>query len=182
MSEPFLGEIRMFAGNFAPLNWALCNGQLLPISQNTALFSLLGTYYGGNGKTNFQLPDLQAAGPVCVGTGAGLSERVVGEIGGATSITLTTAEMPSHTHSVGSGAKANAGTPINNVWAATPGPTPRDPGPNVYTDDTTVTNYVKMDPAMVLPAGAVPQSHENMAPYLAVSFIIAMQGIFPQRP
>src|SRR5215475_10136566 len=103
MSDPFVGEIRIFAGNFAPKGWALCNGQLLPISQNTALFSLLGTYYGGDGKTTFALPNLQGSAPLQQGQGSGLSLRDLGEIGGEQTVTLLQTEMPSHTHTVQAG-------------------------------------------------------------------------------
>jgi microcystin-dependent protein len=127
--DPFLGEIRLFAGNFAPRSWALCNGQILPIAQNTALFSLLGTQYGGNGTTTFGLPNLQASIPLDQGQGPGLTDRVMGETAGEPAVTLTTATIPAHTHSY-SGQNANAATtdPANNLVAVNRG-SPRSPRP-----------------------------------------------------
>ncbi len=127
MSDPYLGEIRIFAGNFAPKGWALCNGQILPISQNTALFSILGTTYGGNGTSNFGLPNLQGAAPLGAGQGPGMTQRDLGEIGGESSVTLTQVEMPTHTHgTIGSNA-AGGQPPANNVWSK-----PSQRGLNAY--------------------------------------------------
>lgn len=175
MSECFIGEIRMFAGNFAPKGWALCNGQLLPISQNTALFSLLGTMYGGDGKTNFALPDLRGRAPMQQGAGPGLTSRPQGQAGGSTTVTLLTTEMPAHTHvAQGSDGSASASGANGNVWAKpmvgrTPQPFYSSAAPNVA-----------MSPAALgVAGGSVP--HNNMQPYLGVNYIIALQGYFPPR-
>jgi microcystin-dependent protein len=174
MANPYLGEIRMFAGNFAPTGWALCNGQLLPISQYTALFSLLGTYYGGNGTSNFALPNLQGATPMNQGNGPGLTPRDVGETGGEPTVTLTQSQIPAHTHgAVGTSAAASSAAPGGNLWAAS-----ADRGGILYSDST--TSLVQMAPTAFAPSGGgVP--HNNMPPYLVVSFIIALQGVFPPR-
>lgn len=168
MSEPFLGEIRVFAGNFAPANWALCNGQLLPISHYTALFSILGTTFGGDGKTTFGLPNLQGSAPMHWGDAPGLTPRTIGESGGAPNVTLTTAEMPAHTHAaVASASGASALSPAGNMlgdaalYAAPP------------------LNQ-QMSPATVGSSGG-SQPHDNMQPYLGLTFIIALQGIYPSR-
>jgi microcystin-dependent protein len=121
MSDPFVGEIRLFAGNFAPRGWALCNGQILPISQNTALFSLLGTNYGGDGKSNFALPNLQGAVAMGTGQGAGLSERVVGETAGSSGVTLLTSQMPFHSHMAQAKSTSSQAGPENAVWSKTTG-------------------------------------------------------------
>jgi microcystin-dependent protein len=173
MSDPFVAEIRMFAGNFAPTGWATCDGQILPISQNTALFSLLGTFYGGNGQSTFALPNLQDSVPVHQGQGGGLSEYFLGQQGGSDTITLLTTEMPLHNHFVQG--NFNAG----DVF--TPSPTTAltnsDPG-NAYV--TGNANLVQMAfQATGLYGGSLP--HNNMMPYLTVTFIIALQGVFPPR-
>jgi microcystin-dependent protein len=174
MSETFLAEIRIFAGNFAPRGWALCNGQLLPIAQNTALFSLLGTQYGGNGQTTFALPNLSDSVPIGSGQGPGLTDRSQGEVGGSESVTLLNNEIPSHTHtpSVGSAAGSSA-DPTNAVWTVPPGRRP-------VAAYGGVTNTVSMYTMAIQPAGA-SQPHNNMQPYLALNFIIALEGIFPSR-
>jgi microcystin-dependent protein len=175
MSAPFLAEVRIFAGNFAPRGWAFCNGQLLAISQNTALFSLVGTFYGGNGTTNFALPNLQGLAPMGNGQGPGLSQRTLGETGGEAAVTLLQSEMPSHTHS----AKCDSavGTlpgPTGNVWAASTGGRGR---PTPY---AAATSGAAMSAAAIGPTGT-SQPHNNMSPYLVLNFIIALQGIFPAR-
>lgn len=172
--DPFLGEIRMFAGTFAPNDWLFCNGQLLPISRYTALFSLLGTMYGGDGKSNFALPNLQGRAPMNFGAGPGLTQRYVGEEGGSNSVTLQITEMPAHTH-LPSCSSTNKGTesPEGAVWGATKG----IPGPQTYANTATTA----MNPLAIAPEGA-SQPHNNMQPYTAVNFIICMNGIFPQRP
>jgi microcystin-dependent protein len=176
MSSPFVGEIKMFAGNFAPTGWALCNGQLMPISQNTALFSLLGTMYGGDGKTTFALPNLQGAAPLMAGQGPGLSLRTQGEVGGEQTVTLIQSQLPAHSHSV----NANSGGgdqngPGGNVWAmARVG----RQGTNMYTQK--LGNPVQMNPQAIGVAGG-GQPHNNMPPYLVLTFIIALQGIYPSR-
>jgi microcystin-dependent protein len=175
MSEPFLGEIRMFAGNFPPKNWAFCNGQIMPISQNTALFSLLGTNYGGNGTTNFGLPNLQGSTPIHWGQGPGLTQRDIGEIGGSPTVTLLITEMAGHTHAPNANnAAGTEASPANGFWAQSSSRDKQNaPG--------TTTPLVPMATTAMGPAGG-GQAHENMAPYLAVSYIIALAGIFPQRP
>ena len=169
MSEPFVGEIRMFGGNFAPRGWAFCNGQLLSISQNTALFSLLGTTYGGDGRTTFALPDLRGRMPLHWGAGPNLSNRPLGQKSGAEKVKLIAAEMPAHTHALrGSAAASNTGSPA--------GALPASGGAyNTAWDGTTV-----LDAAGAGSAGG-GGAHGNMPPFLAVSFIIALEGIYPSR-
>jgi len=174
MSNPFVAEIRIFAGNFAPTGWALCNGQLMPISQNTALFSLLGTTYGGDGKSNFALPNLQGSAPLQAGQGPGLSLRDLGETGGEQDVTLLNTEMPAHTHSAQGASPGGQPRPGGNTWASGQ----RGFG-NLYAP--TSASNVPMNPfAMSIAGGNLP--HNNMPPYLALTFIIALQGVFPARP
>jgi microcystin-dependent protein len=174
MADPFVAEIRMFAGNFAPTGWALCDGQLLPISQNTALFSLLGTFYGGDGKSTFGLPDLQGATPVQQGQAAGGSQYFLGESSGVPTVTLLQSEMPVHTHFVQG--NFNAG----DVF--TPGPTVAltnsAPG-NAYIAGAQPSALMSPQAISVM-GSSFP--HNNLMPYLTVTFIIALQGIFPSRP
>jgi microcystin-dependent protein len=173
MSNPFLAEVRIFTGNFAPVGWALCNGQLMPISQNTALFSLLGTTYGGDGKSNFALPDLQGCAPMQAGQGPGLSLRDLGETAGEQTVTLLQTEMPSHSHGVQC-VSAGGGTnsPQNAFWAGG-----GRGAPPMYTP---AANLVAMNPfATSISGGNLP--HNNMMPYLGLTFIIALQGVFPAR-
>lgn len=169
--DPFIAEIRIFAGNFAPNGWAFCNGQLLPISQNPALFSILGTIYGGDGKSVFALPNLQGVAPMQCGQGPGLSNYDIGETGGETSVTLIESQIPVHTHPVR--ANSNSGdqtSPQNNDWAASSNP--------MYS--ASAGSSPAMNPAAFSPAGG-NQPHNNMPPYLVLNFIIAMQGVFPPR-
>lgn len=175
MADQFVAEIRMFAGNFAPTGWALCNGQLLPISQNTALFSLLGTNYGGDGRTTFGLPNLQGSAPLAPGQGPGLSLRVLGEMGGEQTVTLLTTEIPAHTHTVMASTGGGTDSPTGATWAESKlGKTPLP----VYA--ASGANNVAMHPsALSLAGGGLP--HNNMPPYLCLTFIIALQGIFPAR-
>lgn len=172
MSDPFVAEIRMFAGNFPPTGWALCNGQTLPIAQNTALFSLLGTTYGGDGKSTFCLPDLQQRMPLQAGDGPGLTPRVLGEQDGAVEHALSAAELPSHRHALQASAAPASGTAANGaLLAKTSSPMPPYHEP---------VNLQPMGPGVLGPnGGGVP--HNNRQPYLALSFIIALQGIFPPR-
>jgi microcystin-dependent protein len=176
VTDPFLAEIRIFAGNFAPNGWALCNGQLMSISQNTALFSLLGVNYGGNGTTNFALPNLSGSAPLQQGQGPGLTPRDLGEVGGEPTVTLLSTEMPSHTHTANArNDSGSTGNPANAVWAeAAYG----RQAANIY---STAAPNVAMNPQATQVTGG-NQPHNNMPPYLAVNFIIALQGIFPQRP
>jgi len=175
MTDPFLAEIRMFGGTFAPRGWALCNGQLMAISQNTALFSLLGTTYGGDGRVTFALPNLMGTAPMQQGQGAGLSARWLGENGGEPYVTLLTSEMAMHTHVPnGYANNGDSKTPQNSVWAEI---TDGRQGTPLYAP----TPNVLMNPMTTGITGG-SQPHNNMPPYLCVSFIIALQGIFPQRP
>ena len=163
MSTPYLAEIRIFSFNFPPKGWALCNGQLLPINQNQALFAILGPTYGGDGRVNFALPNLQGRTPVHVGNGISL-----GELGGETSHTINISEMPAHNHvPVGSNTPANLGDPTGNLWAT---------GNGAYSP----TSNTAMSPACITNTGG-SQPHENMSPYLTLIFCIALQGIFPSQ-
>lgn len=166
MSSPFIGEIRMFAGNFAPVGWAFCNGALIPISENDALFNLIGTTYGGDGQSTFALPNLQSRVPVHVGPGF-----VLGQTGGVETVTLTTNQIPSHTHApLCNSGPGNQQSPSNGVWAA----------------PTTGTMYSNAAPTLPMAAGAIgseggSQPHDNMVPFLVVNFIISMFGVFPSQ-
>jgi microcystin-dependent protein len=164
MSEPFLGEIRMFSFNFAPQGWAMCNGQILAINQNQALFSILGTTYGGDGVTNFQLPDLQGAVPMDAG-----NTFVLGQSGGEATHTLVTAEMPGHSHALNAnqGGADLSSTPASTLWTS---------GQPAYGD----TAGGPMAAGTVAQSGS-GQAHNNMAPYLVINFCIALVGIFPSR-
>lgn len=171
MSEPFVGEIRMFAGNFAPRGWAFCDGQLLAVSQNDALFSLLGTIYGGDGRTTFGLPDLRGRLPIHAGSGPGLSNRRLGSKGGAENVTLTTNQLPSHTHPLtGAAQQPNSTSPTGNLLAQS-GQT------DLYRQDTPAVNMASTSITSV--GGS--QSHSNLMPFLCVHFIIALVGIYPSR-
>lgn len=172
MSEPFIGEIRVFGFNFAPRGWALCDGALQPLAQNTALFSLLGTTYGGDGRTTFGLPDLRGRMGLGFGQGPGLTHREQGEILGAATHTLATAEVPAHGHSLNAVASASTGTPGPTVALATTAngaPAYRTPGATVALA------------AASLNAVGGAQPHENRQPYLGLNFCIALQGVFPPR-
>jgi microcystin-dependent protein len=171
--DPFVAEIRIFPFNFAPKGWAWCDGQLLPLSQNTALFSLLGTTYGGDGKSNFALPDLQGRGPMHPGQGPGLSLHVLGETGGSETVTLLESEIPSHSHTLrASSDPADVQDPsqARSLARSAPG----------FAYVTTNPN-VPMAPEGLAPAGG-DQPHNNMMPYLTFYFCIALQGVFPSRP
>jgi len=172
MAEPFIGEIRMFAGNFAPRGWAFCDGQLLAISQNAALFSLLGTIYGGDGRTTFGLPDLRGRIPIHTGQGPGMTPRQLGAKGGSEQVTLTINHLPVHEHQARSLDKpGDSGNPENRHWAATSVSPPyySNAGPDLDMDFGALTS-----------AGG-GQAHSNIMPYLCVNFIIALVGIFPSR-
>jgi microcystin-dependent protein len=176
MSEPFIGEIRMFAGNFAPRGWSLCQGQLLSIAQNTALFSILGTTYGGNGQTTFALPDLRGRAPMNPGQGPGLSPRTLGEQGGTETVTLLANQMPAHNHMLAaSGAQGDQFSPEGHVPAVLVDANTQQPA-NQYGASPNTT----MNPASISVAGG-SQPHQNMSPFLCVNFIIALEGIFPSR-
>jgi microcystin-dependent protein len=175
MADQFVGEIRIVPFNFAPFGWALCDGQLLAISQNTALFSLLGTYYGGDGKSNFALPNLQGSAPMNQGNGLGLTPRVLGEVGGETAVTLLVSQMPAHTHAAKNAAVSNAGTPGPTVTFGGGG---RGKAP-AYAPASAQNAAQLMQRAVGLTGGNQP--HNNMPPYLTLNFVIALQGIFPPR-
>ena len=179
MSDPFLGEIRAFGFNFAPTGWAFCNGQLLPITQNTALFSLLGTTYGGDGRVTFALPNLQGLAPIHEGQGPGLSLIDLGQTGGQTTVTLLGTEMPGHNHSVAaSTTAATANVPAANSFTAQGGGTGRGAFKiRTYASSGTATTFA---PSVISPAGGnLP--HNNLQPTLVLNFCIALQGIFPPR-
>lgn len=170
MSDPFVGEIRMFAGNFPPVGWAFCNGQLVPISQNTALFSLLGTNYGGDGRSNFALPNLQGSMPMGAGNGPGLTPRQVGETAGAATHTLLPAEIPQHSHAVQTAASPDSAQPSPTAMLA-------PASGSVYHGPTKPAALA----ASAVQANGSGWAHNNQPPVLALSFIIALQGIFPPR-
>jgi microcystin-dependent protein len=173
MSDQFVAEIRLFGFNFAPTGWAKCDGQILPLSQNTALFSLLGTYYGGNGQSTFALPNLQGQVPIQQGQGPGGSLYDLGQTGGSATVTLLESEMPNHTHTV-----TASTTPLGAV--SMPGPTvalSRPASGNAY--GATGTQVTMSPQALALTGGSFP--HNNLQPYLVLNYCIALQGIFPPR-
>jgi microcystin-dependent protein len=175
MSDPFVAEIRIFGFNFPPRGWAFCNGQLLPISQNTALFSLLGTTYGGDGLSTFALPNLQGLAPLHPGQGPGLTMRSLGETGGQPTVTLGLAEMPSHTHLAKcSGGAGDQNSPQGNVWAVA------RVGRQTENRYAGAPANLPMNPQALAPVGG-GQPHNNMPPCLALNFCIALQGIYPPR-
>jgi microcystin-dependent protein len=187
MSDQFVGEIRLFPFNFAPTGWAICSGQLMAISQNTALFSLLGTMYGGDGKSTFALPDLQGRVPMNYGTGAGLTERLQGEEGGSETLALTIGEMPAHTHTM------TAGGTLRGKNASADRQSPAGAVPAIESAGVTAT-YSNALADTPMRAGGVTFSgpataatagggtpHENRQPYLTLNYCIALQGVFPPR-
>ena len=172
MADPFVAEIRIFGFNFAPQGWAFCDGQLLPISQNTALFSLLGTTYGGNGQSTFALPNMQGSAPMHPGQGPGLSLYDLGETGGSETVTLLSSEMPNHNHGLGvSQGDGNEISPNNQQFATGIG------GVATYAPAGATT---PLDANVISIMGG-DQPHNNMQPYLTLNFCIAMQGVFPPR-
>jgi microcystin-dependent protein len=174
VADPFVAEIRVFPFNFAPKGWAWCDGQLLPLSQNTALFSLLGTTYGGNGRTNFALPDLQGRAPMHPGQGPGLSLHDLGESGGTETVSLLQSEIPSHSHTMrASGDPGDVNAPSAARSYA------RSSGGFAYQSNTNAS-LVPLAPSAAPPAGG-DQPHNNMQPYLTFYFAIALQGVFPPR-
>jgi microcystin-dependent protein len=176
MSNPFVAEIRIFPFNFPPKGWAFCDGQILPLSQNTALFSLLGTTYGGDGKSNFALPNMQGSAPMFWGQGPGLSLHDLGETSGSDTVTLVQTEMPGHSHDIKSAAPnfpANTNVPTNNAFGkAAQG--------NPYSTPVSQTGLLGLSPQTIALAGG-DQPHNNLMPYLTLNFCIAMQGVFPPR-
>jgi len=177
MSEPFIAEIRIFAGNFAPRSWAFCNGQLLPVSQNTALFSLIGTTYGGDGRTTTALPNLKGRAPMHPGRGPGLTSKRLGQRGGVEGVILSEAQMPSHRHSWGvpDGFTGGANTrqPVGNFVAGT------SALGNAF-QTTTTSNLDALSSSTLQNTGG-SQVHNNMQPFIAINFIIALQGLYPSR-
>lgn len=172
--DPFVAEIRIFPFNFAPRGWAWCDGQLLPLSQNTALFSLLGTTYGGNGKSNFALPDLQGRAPMHPGQGPGLSLHDLGETGGSETVSLLESEIPSHSHSLNASVEdGTQGSLTSGITLST------SVGGALYQTDT-AANLTMMNASSLAPAGG-DQPHNNMMPYLTFYFCIALQGVYPPR-
>lgn len=174
MATPFIGQIVLFPYNFAPRSFAFCQGQLLAIAQNTALFSLLGTTYGGNGTTTFALPDLRGRAPISAGQGPGLPTYTLGEQAGLPTHTLITSEMPAHQHTLSCNADdATQGSPVNRYPAT----------PNVAAGGSAVNAYAASPNSNLAPTGAVggSQPHNNMPPYLVLNYCIALQGIFPSR-
>ena len=170
--DPFVAEIRIFGFNFAPKGWALCDGQILPLSQNTALFSLLGTTYGGDGKSNFALPNLQGNAPMHPGQGPGLSLHDLGETGGSQTVSLLESEIPSHSHGLlCNAAVANRTNPAGNSIARVSSGAPYAPAGSTS---------AQLAPQALTPAGS-DQPHNNMQPYLTLNFCIALQGVFPPR-
>jgi len=174
MADPFVAEIRIFPFNFAPKGWAFCDGQLLPLSQNTALFSLLGTTYGGDAQSNFALPNMQGNAPMHPGQGPGLSLHDLGEIGGSQTVSLLESEIPAHSHAMMSlPGTANRLVPGGNSMARANGSTP-------YIADSPAPPLVNMADRAITPAGG-DQPHNNMQPYLTLNFCIALQGVYPPR-
>ena len=171
MSEPFVGEIRMFAGNFAPRGWAFCDGQLLAVSQNDVLFSLFGTTYGGDGRTTFGLPDLRGRVPIHAGSGPGLSQRRLGAMGGTEAVTLVADQIPSHNHQLkASGDLAGRANPQDNLPA-------KSAKVELYSGETPDS---ALSPQATSTVGG-SQSHSNLMPFLCVHFIVALVGIYPSR-
>jgi microcystin-dependent protein len=182
MSNPFVAEIRIFPFNFAPVGWAMCNGQILPISQNTALFSLLGTTYGGDGKSNFALPNLQGSVPMSFGQGPGLSLRDLGETGGETTVTLLQTELPSHAHTLEATTTTGTTTVSNNsqLALATAGGG-KQGAANVANFYSGGSAKATMSTTQAISPTGGNQPHNNMMPYLGLNFCIALQGVFPPR-
>ncbi len=175
MADPFVAEIRIFPFNFTPKGWAFCNGQLLPISQNTALFSLLGTTYGGDGRSTFALPNLQGSAAMHQGQGPGLSQRDLGETGGQQTVTLVLSEIPMHTHTANGKVGGGTANPSNMVWGTS---NAAKVAANFYAP--AAPSPVTMNTGALANAGGnVP--HNNMMPYLTFNFCIALQGVFPPR-
>ena len=174
MSEPFIAEIRIFAGNFAPRSWAFCDGQLLPIAQNTALFSLIGTTYGGDGRTTTALPNLQGRAPMHPGRGPGLTSRRLGEKVGTETVTLSEAQIPSHSHTARGTTTGGQAPPPDNTRSLA-----RSAPPDAYQGNTSA-NLVDLASETLATTGG-GQAHTNVQPFLTLNYIIALQGLFPSR-
>ncbi|MBF0589429.1 MAG: phage tail protein [Magnetococcales bacterium] len=174
MADPFVGEIRMFGGSYAPVDWAECNGQLIPTSQHEQLFSLIGSTYGGNGVTTFGLPDMRGRAPAHLGTGPGLPRLFLGQMGGVETSTLTTNTMPAHSHALKVSTSSGGGVdPLNKVWG-----TSTDLDYDVYAENGTM---VALDDTTLLDSSGSQQPFYNMMPYTVITFIIALEGIYPPR-
>ena len=178
--EGYIAEIRMFAGNFAPRGWAFCQGQILSIAQNTALFSLLGTTYGGNGQTTFALPDLRSRVPVGAGVVSGLPTTNLGQMSGAPTHTLIITEMPAHNHATqtqvnASSAEGTAFTPTGGIWATSPN------GDTIYSTSAANATMAANGVQVTVGIAGGSQPHNNMQPYLGMNYIICMEGIYPSR-
>jgi microcystin-dependent protein len=170
MGTPYVGEIRMVGFNFAPAGWAFCNGQLMPISENDTLFTLIGTTYGGDGQETFALPNLQSRIPIHAGQGPGMPAYTLGEMAGTETITLTTGQIPSHNHAaLATSNSGNQSTPQNGIWAS--------PGQGVY---GTGTPSLAMKANLMANSGG-NQPHENMMPYLTINFVISLYGVYPTQ-
>jgi microcystin-dependent protein len=173
MGEPYIGEIRMFGGNFAPAGWAFCNGALMPISENDALFTLIGTTYGGDGQETFGLPDLQGRIPIHAGTGSSGTPYTIGEMGGVEQVTLTVNQIPAHGHApLGTTDPGDQSTPVNNFWSAA------FTGDQIY--DPAITANGTLNTTLIQQSGG-SQPHENVAPFLCISFILSLFGVFPSQ-
>ena len=174
MSSPYVGEIRMFGGSFAPAGWAMCAGQLMPISQNETLFNLIGTTYGGDGQETFALPDLQGRAPIHAGTAQSGTSYQIGEMAGVESVTLTTQQMPAHSHPmISSEPNGNLSSPVDAIFAGCPAQVYLTPSVNLPLNAT-------MNAGLVGGQGG-SQPHENMGPFLVITFIISLFGIFPSQ-
>jgi microcystin-dependent protein len=181
MADPFVAEIRIFPFTFAPKGWAFCDGQILPISQNTALFALIGTTYGGDGKSTFALPDLRGSTPLHPGQGPGLSQRFLGEIGGSQTITLLQSELPAHIHGLNAvNANATVANPGDAALARGRYSTGTQAGAVTFYQNQAAANASLGPQAVAVAGGSLP--HNNMMPYLALNYCIALQGVFPPRP
>jgi microcystin-dependent protein len=183
MSDQFIGEIRLFGLNFAPYGWATCQGQLLSINQNKVLFSLLGITYGGDGRSNFALPNLQGRVTVGLGQGTGLSPYQLGQTGGTTTVPLDLSQIAAHTHTLPAGTAGDTAVPPSPTvyLSATPGTGKKGGAPLYVAPATQSTSAVTMNSSAAGPAGGGDQPHNNMAPYLVLNYCIALQGIFPPR-
>jgi microcystin-dependent protein len=172
--DPYIGEIRLFAGNYAPKGWAICDGKMLRVNENQALFSIIGNQYGGDGKSTFALPDLRGKVAMHKGAGPGLTPRPLASTGGSETVTLLTGQIPPHTHQAKCQTSSNSQSPVGNVWG---------PGPARPTIRQIYANVVDtvLNPGSLGPAGN-SQPHNNMQPYLGLNFIIALEGIFPPKP
>ena len=169
MSQPYIGEIRIAGFNFAPVGWAFCNGQLLSIADNDVLFAVIGTTYGGDGVTTFALPNLQSRVPVHQGTGSTGTPYVIGQNGGAETVTVTPAQLPNHTHAAACNPTASSNAPAGNVWSSTTGNAYTPAGPGQL-----------LSPVAIAPTGG-NQPHDNLPPLLVANFIISLYGIFPTQ-